>query len=138
MKLPPTSSSIVAAVRSLGPAALNLSCECTRATFSVARAPEMVSRLFKEAVGQLQKSLRVGGAAENPRSIARERLQAMVAVHRNAAAVSGVNFHALQADMIQCIKVRLCAACDCTPSASHNILNRSACSCLSEFLHLTL
>ena len=30
----------------------------------------------------------------------------MVAVHRNAAAVSGVNFHALQADMIQCIKVR--------------------------------
>ena len=66
----------------------------------------MVSRLFKEAVGSLQKSLRMGGAAENPRSVARERLQAMVAVHRNAAAVSGVNFHALQADMIQCIKVR--------------------------------
>ena len=66
----------------------------------------MVSRLFKEAVGSLQKSLRMGGAAENPRSVARERLQAMVAVHRNAAAVSGVNFHALQADMIQCILER--------------------------------
>ena len=63
-----------------------------------------VSRFFKQAVGAMQKSM--GVAQPDTRSVARERLQAMVAVHRNTAAVSGVNFSLLQQEMLECIKVR--------------------------------
>jgi len=87
-----------------------------------------VSRFFKQAVGAMQKSM--GVAQPDTRSVARERLQAMVAVHRNTAAVSGVNFSLLQQEMLECIKVRSprgrCRRCRrCRAGARHVCTSRA-------------